>query len=109
MMMLLNYNHAADLHGSWGSEVYVEPNGVTHHAFGTLTVMAQTYIARYQETDDESFAIPFITSFNTTTQGHVDVSASKFLGLFLNNCTQVTYWLDVSNCDCFSACMTNSV
>jgi hypothetical protein len=110
MMILLNYNNAAVFHGSWGSTIFVEANGVTHHGFGTIPlVMAQTYIARVEETDDQSSAVPFITSFNNTSQGHVNVAGSQFLGLFINNCTQVTYTLNVDNCNCFSACLTQSI
>jgi hypothetical protein len=93
----------------FNSTIFVEANGVTHHGFGTLFILAQTYLARIEETDDQSAAIPFITSFNSTTQGHLDVSRSKFLGLAIHNCTQVTYTLNVTNCDAFAACMTQAV
>jgi hypothetical protein len=109
LMTLLNYNHAAEFHGAFGSTIFVEANGVTHHGFGTLLISAQTYIARYEETDDQSSSVPFVTSFNSTTQGHVDISANKFLGIFIQNCTQVTYTLDVTNAETFSACLTTSV
>jgi len=108
-MMLLNYNHAAVFHGSWGSTIFVEANGVTHHGFGTLFILAQTYLASVSETADQSFANPSITSFDSTTKGHVSVSGQNFLGLAIQNCTQVTYTLDVGDCEAFSACMTQAV
>jgi hypothetical protein len=107
-MILLDYNHASETFGSWNSDIYTEPNGVTHHGFGTVSVMAQTYIARYWETDDQAYANPYVTSYTNTASGHVDVSSHEWQGVWVTNCTRVTYWLDVGNCDCISACMTQS-
>jgi hypothetical protein len=108
-MMRLNYNHAAELHGSFNTTIFIAANGVTHHGWGALFILGQTYLASVTETDDQSSANPSVTSFDTTTKGHVPLVGQNILGIAEENCTQVTYTLDVTNCDAFSACMTQAV
>ncbi len=108
-MILINTDHAADWHND-GNEVILPATGVTHHGFGgPMTVIAQTYISFYSETEDQAWVQPFIVSFTSSTQGHKNIASKGFVIDVIDHCTQVTYSMNVANCEVLAICQTMSV